>query len=150
MSWTRQLFYKNFSKKWLDDNDIKMYSTINEWKSVVAERFIKTIKNKIYRHMTTVLKYIYFDVLDDIVDKYNKTYHKTIKMTINDVKPGFYAEYNVHSNAKDSKFISDHVKISKYKNIFAKGYAPNWSEEVFVISKIKNTVPWNIYYQWFK
>ena len=97
--------------------------------------------------MTTVLKYIYFDVLDDIVDKYNKTYHKTIKMTINDVKSGFYAEYNVHSNAKDSKFIRDHVKISKYKNIFDKGYAPNWSEGVFVISEINIVLPWNIYYQ---
>ena len=60
-----------------------------------------------------------------------------------DVKSGSYAEYNVDSNAKDPKFkIGDHVRVSKYRNIFAKGYAPNWSEEVFVISKIKNTVPW--------
>ena len=60
-----------------------------------------------------------------------------------DVKSGPYAEYNVDSNAKDPKFkIGDHVRVSKYRNIFAKGYAPNWSEEVFVISKIKNTVPW--------
>ena len=60
-----------------------------------------------------------------------------------DVKSNSYDEYNVDSNAKDPKFkISDHVRISKYKNIFAKGYALNWPEEVFVISKIKNTVPW--------
>ena len=49
----------------------------------------------------------------------------------------------LHSNDKDPKFkVGDHVKISKYKNIFAKGYTPNWSEEVFVIKKVKNTVPW--------
>ena len=60
-----------------------------------------------------------------------------------DVKSNSYAEYNVDFNAKDPKFkIGDHVRISKYKNIFAKVYAPNWSEEVFVISKIKNIVPW--------
>ena len=60
-----------------------------------------------------------------------------------DVKSNSYADYNVDSNKKDPKFhVGDHLRISKYKNIFAKGYTPNWSEEVFVISKIKNTVPW--------
>ena len=94
--------------------------------------------------MTAVSKNPYFDVLDYIVDNYNNTYHRTIKMKPNDVKPDSYAEYNVDSNDKDSKFqAGDHVKISKYKNIFAKGYTSNWSEDVFVISKIKNTVPWN-------
>ena len=93
--------------------------------------------------MTAVSKNVYFDVLDDIVDKYNNTYHETIKMKPIDVKSDSYAEYNVDSNDKDPKFkIGDHVRISKYKNIFAKGYTPNWLEEVFVISKIKNTVPW--------
>ena len=93
--------------------------------------------------MTAVSKNVYFDVLDDIVDKYNSTYHRTIKMKPIDVKSDSYAEYNVDSNDKDPKFkIGDHVRISKYKNIFAKRYTPNWLEEVFVISKIKNTVPW--------
>ena len=120
-----------------------MYSTNNEGKSVVAERFIKTLKNKIYKHMTAVSKNVYFDVLYDLVDKYNSTYHKTIKMKPIDVKPNSYVKCNVNSNEKDPKFkVRDHVRISKYKNIFAKGYAPNWSEEVFVISRIKNTVPW--------
>ena len=92
--------------------------------------------------MTAVSKNVYFDVLDAIVNKYNKTYHKTIEMKPIDVKSDSYAEYNVDSNDKDPKFkVSDHVRISKYKNIFAKGYAPNWSE-VFIISEIKNTVPW--------
>ena len=120
-----------------------MYSTHNEGKSVVAERFIRILKNKIYKHMAAVSKNVYFDVLDDIVDKYNNTYHNTIKMKSIDLKSNSYAEYNVDSNAKDSRFkIGNHVRISKYKNIFAKGYVPNWSAEVFVIKKIENTVPW--------
>ena len=93
--------------------------------------------------MTAISKNVYSDVLDDIVDKYNNTIHKTIKMKPIDVTGDSYAEYNENSNKKNPKFkVGDHVRISKYKNIFAKGYTPNWSEEIFVISKIKNTVPW--------
>ena len=101
-----------------------MYSTNNEGKSIVAERLIRTLKNKIYKYMTLVSKKIYIDKLNDIVNKYNNTYHSTIKM-----KPA-----NV-------KLICDIFKISKYKNILAKGYTPNWSEEVFAIKKVENTVP---------
>ena len=119
-----------------------MYSTYNEGKSVVAERIIRTLKNKIFKHMTAVSKNVYFDVLDDIVNKYNNTVHRTIKMKPIDVTDDSYAEYNEDFNKKDPKFkVGDHVRISKYKNIFAKGYTQNWSEEVFVVSKIKDTVP---------
>ena len=72
-------FYNHNFKKWLANNDISMYSTYNEGKSVVAERFIKTLKNKLYKHMTAVSKNVYYDVLDDIVKKYNNTWHSTIK-----------------------------------------------------------------------
>ena len=93
--------------------------------------------------MTAISKNVYVDVLDDIVNKYNNTVHKTIKMKPIDVTDDSFAEYNEESNKKDPKFkISNHVTISKYKNVFAKGYAFNWSEEVFVINKINNTVPW--------
>ena len=93
--------------------------------------------------MTAISKNVYYDVLDDIVDKYINTVHRTIKMKAIDVTGNSYAEYHENPNKKDSKFqVGDHVRISKYKNIFAKGYTPNWSEDVFVISKIKNTVPW--------
>ena len=89
--------------------------------------------------MKAISKNVYFDVLDDIVNKYNNTVHKTIKMKPIDVTGD---SYNETSNKKDPKFkVGDHVRISKHKNIFAKGYAPNWSEEAFVVSKIKNTVP---------
>ena len=119
-----------------------MYSTYNEGKSVVAERFIRTLKNKIFKHMTVISKNVYFDALDDIVNKYINTVHRTIKMKPIDVTSNSYAEYNEDSNKRDPKFkVGEQVRISKYKNIFAKGYTPNWSEEVFVVSKIKNTVP---------
>ena len=120
-----------------------MYSTHNEGKSVVAERFIRTLKNKIYKHMTAISKNVYYNVLDDIVKIYNNTYHKTIKMKPIDVGDDSFPEYNEESNEKNPKFkVGDHVRISKYKNIFPKPYAPNWSEEIFVVKKIKNTVPW--------
>ena len=120
-----------------------MYSTFNEGKSVVAERFIKTLKNKIYKHMTAISKNVYIDVLDYIVNSYNNTVHRTIKRKPIDVTSDSYTKYSEETNKKSPKFkVNDHVKISNYKNIFAKGYVPNWSEEVFIVSKIKNTVPW--------
>ena len=76
--------------------------------------------------MTATSKNVYFDVLDDIVDKYNNAIHKTIKMKPIEVTDDSFAEYNEKSNKKDPKFkVGDHFRISKYKNIFAKGYAPN-------------------------
>ena len=93
--------------------------------------------------MTAVSRNVYFDVLNDIVDGYNNTYHRTIKMKPIDVGDDSFAEYNEESNEKDPKFkIGDHVRISKYKNIFAKGCTPNWSEKKFIVKKVKNTVPW--------
>ena len=85
----------------------------------------------------------FFDALDDIVNKYNNTVHRTIKMKSIDATSDSYAEHNEDSNEKDTKFkVGYLVRISKYKKFFAKGYTANWSKEVFVISKIKNTVPW--------
>ena len=118
-----------------------MYSTYNEGKSVVAERFIRTLKNKIFKHMTAFSKNVYIDLLNNIVNKYNNTVHKTIKMKPIDVTDDSYVEYNEDFNKKGPKFkVNDHVRISKYKNILVKGYVPNWSEEVFIVNEIKNTV----------
>ena len=120
-----------------------MYSIHNEGKSVVAERFIRTLKNKIYKYMTAISKNVYINELDDIVNEYNNTYHRTIKMKPVDVKDHTYIDFEKEVDDKDSKFkVGDYVRISKYKNIFAKGYTPNWSEDIFVIKKVKNTVPW--------
>ena len=85
---------------------------------------------------------MYINKLDDIVNEYNNAYHRTIKMNPVDVKDNTCIDLKKGVNDKDLKFkVGDHVRISKYKNIFAKGYTPNWSEEVFVIKKVKNTVP---------
>ena len=93
--------------------------------------------------MTAISKNAYIDKLNNIVGEYNDTYHRTIKMKPVDVTDNTYIDFKKEINDKDPKFkVRDHVRISKYKNIFAKGYIPNWSEEVFVVSKIKNTVPW--------
>ena len=94
-----------------------MYSTHNEGKSAVAERFIRTLKNKIYKHMTANSKNAYFDVLDDIVDEYNNTYHKTIKMKPIEVKNGSFPEYNEESNEKDPKFKVGDVIMSGFQSI---------------------------------
>ena len=93
--------------------------------------------------MTSVSKNSFVDKLDDILNKYNNTYHSTIKMKPIDVKSSAYIDSSKEINDEDPKFkISDIVRISKYKKIFAKGYIPNFSEEVFVIKEVKNTVPW--------
>ena len=92
--------------------------------------------------MTSISKNMYIDNLDDIANKYNNTYNRTIKMNPVDVKPDIYSYFNKESNKEGSKVkVCGHVRISKYKNIFAKGYVANWSEEVFVIKKVENTVP---------
>ena len=136
-------FYNKSYTDFLKINNIDMYSTFNEGKSVIAERFIRTLKKKIHMHMTAISKNVYYDASDDIVNKYNNTVHRTIKMKPIDVTNDSFAEYNEESNKKDPKFkIGDHIRTSKYKNIFAKEYAPNWSEEIFISSKINNTVPW--------
>ena len=118
----------------MHDNSNQIYLASIEGESVVAERFIKTYKNKIYKHMTEVLKNLYISKVDEIDGKYNNTYHRT-----NQVKPAnfvsdMYIEYAVERNGKDLEFkVGDHVRISKYKDIFAKGFTPSWSEKVFMI-----------------
>ena len=135
-------FYNVF-KKWLSDNDIILYLTYNKGKSVVAEKFIRTLKNKLYKHMTATGKNVYYDVLDDLVNKYNNTKHSTIKTKPIDVKDKNKRAYIDEHNEKDSRFkVGDRVRISKFKNIFAKGYTPNWSKEIFIVDKINDAVPY--------
>ena len=115
-----------------------MCSTNNEGKFVIAERFIRTLKNKIYKYMTAISKNVYIDKLDDIVKEYNNKYHTSIKMKLVVVTDNTYINVKKEINDKDPKFkVGDYVRISKYKNTFAKGYTPNWSEEIFVINRIK-------------
>ena len=101
-------------KSWLQDNDIEMYSTHNEGKSVVYERFIRTLKNKIYRYMTSIWKNVYVNKLNDMVNKYNNTYHRTIKMKPVDVKSSASVDFDKKNNKEDPKFkVGDCIRISK-------------------------------------
>ena len=104
---------------------------------------IRTLKTEIYKYMTSVSKKVYIDKLDDIVSEHNNIYHRTIKMKPVEIKDNTYINFKKEVNDSDPKFkVGDHVRISKHKNIFAKGYTPNWSEKDFVIEKVKNTTPW--------
>ena len=88
----RSEFYNSFFLKWLKDNDIEIHSIHNERKSVVAERFIRTLKTKIYKYMISISKIVYIYKLDDTVNEYNNTYHRTIKMEPVDVKDNTYID----------------------------------------------------------
>ena len=110
-------------KSWLEKNTMDMYSTLNEGKSVVAEWFIRILKNKIDEHMISISKYVYIDKLDDIVNEYNNAYRRTIKMKHVDVKDNTCIDIIKKFNDKYPTFqVGDHVRISKYENIFAKRY----------------------------
>ena len=107
-------FYNSSFKKWLQDNDIARCSAHNEGKSVAAQRFIRTLKNKIYKYMTSLSKNVYIDKLDDIVNEYNNAYHRTIKVKPIDVKDNTHIIIDKEINNKDPKFkVGDHVRISK-------------------------------------
>ena len=121
-------------KSWLHENDIEMYSAHTEEKFVVAERFVRDLNNKMYNHLTVVSKNVYIAKLHEIVHKYINKYHRTIKIKSSDVNSDTYIDCDVKHNDKDSNFkIGDHLRISKYKNIFATSYTPDCSEEVLVI-----------------
>ena len=140
-------FYNKVFDMWLKDEGIEMYLMYNEGScksmKVVAERFIRTLKNKLYKHMTSVGKDVYYDVLDDIVEKYNNSVNRSIGMKPKDVGSDDEAAYVEASNEKGAKFsVGDRVRISNFKNTFAKGYTPNWSKEIFVVSRVKNTLSW--------
>ena len=97
-------FYNSSFKKWLKDNDIKMYSIYNEGKSVVAETFIRTLKTKIYKHMTSISKNVYIDKLNDIANEYDNTYHRIVKVKPVDVKHNTYIDSSKDVNDKDLKY----------------------------------------------
>ena len=119
-----------------------MYSTYNEGKSVAVGRFIRTLKNKLYKHMTATNKSVYYNVLNDVVSEYNNNKHSTVKMKPIDNKNNKRV-YIHEDKEKSARFnAGDRVRISKFKNIFAKGYTPNWTKEIFIVDKINDTVPY--------
>ena len=110
-------FYNNLFKRFLKINNIEMYSTYNEGKSVATERFIKTLKNKIFKHMAAISKNVYFDVLEDIVNKYNKTVDRSIKIKPIEVASDSYAEYNEDSKEKGSHWLEEVIVVSKISDL---------------------------------
>ena len=106
-------------KSWLQDNNIEMYSTHNKEKSVLAERFLRTLKNKFYKYTISISKNMYIDKLDDIVDKYNNAYHRTINMKPANVKSSIYIDFNIENNKECPKFkVGGHARMSKLKIFF--------------------------------
>ena len=130
--------YNQLFKRFLKINNIEVYSTYNEGKSVVAERFNRTLKSKIFKHMKAVLKNVYFDVLDDIINKYNSTIHRTIKMKPIDFTSDSYAEYIEDSNEKDPKFkVSDRVKYENTKIFLLKDTPKVGQKKFLLLVKLK-------------
>ena len=141
--YNRSEFFNRSMKSWLQDNNMEMYSTHNEEKSVVAERFIRTLKENLQMYDFNNEECV-FDKLADTANKYSNTYHRVIEMK--PLKSTTYIDFNKENNKEDPKLkVHDHLKMWKYKNIFAKGSCPNWSEEIFMIKKVKNTVPWTYF-----
>ena len=131
-------FYRRSLKSWLEKNAIEIYSTHNEEKSIAAERFIRTLKNKIHKYMTSISKNLYIYKSDDMVNKYNNTCPKKIKMKPVYLKSDTYINFSKKTNDKDPKFkIDGIVRISKCKTIFGNSYSPNWCEEFFWLKKLK-------------
>ena len=131
-------FYYRSMKSWLEQNATQMYSLHNKGKSVVAERFIRTLKNKIYKYMTSISKNVYTVKLDEIVNKNNNTYHRIVIMKPVDVKPSMYIDFNKENNKEGSKFkVGDHGRISKYESIFAKAMLQIGLKKFFLLKTLK-------------
>ena len=126
----------------LDNNDILKYATHNEYKSVIAERFMKALKAKIYKKMTANDSKSYLSYLNKLADQYNNTYHHSInKIPIKADYSAFTEKIETHSKAPKFK-VNDRVRITKYKNIFSKIYTENWSREIFIIDSVLKNNPW--------
>ena len=119
-----------------------MYSTHNEGKSVIAERFIKTLKAKIYKKMTASNSKSYLPYLNKLVHQNNNTYHHPIKKKTIDADYSALTE-KIETNSKVPKFkVNDRARITKYRNIFSKDYTKNWSREIFIIDSVLKANPW--------
>ena len=131
-------FFNRSMKLWPEFNDIEIYTANYRGKSVVAERFIRDLKNKTYKSMTSVSKNVHIDKLVEILYKYSNTCHSAIKMKAVDVNSTTSIDFSKENNKEHPKFkVGNDVRISKYKSIFVKGYTQDWSELVFVIRKVK-------------
>lgn len=143
-------FYNADMTRLLDKYRINRYSTYTSKKAAIVERFNRTLKRKIYQQFSLRGNYKWVDIIQDLVDEYNRTRHRTIKMAPKDVNSENeqYLLDTVFNYKKTVPFtniikfgVGDHVRLSKYKNVFGKGYLPNWTTEIFTVKKIQYTNP---------
>lgn len=145
-------FYNSFFQKLMKSNKINHYSTFSNMKACMVERFIRTIKNKIWKQFSLQGTYKWITIYEDLVKRYNNTKHRTIKMKPSSVRGKQIEKHllhnvyckreNVLSNRKPPKYqVGDFVRISKYKADFTKGYRPSWSTEIFKIDQVRKTIP---------
>jgi len=141
-------YYNKDVKYLLKKEGVELYSTENEEKSSVVERWNRTMKSNMYKYFTANLTRTYLDVLPEMVEKYNNTYHRSIKMTpvqASNPKNSEKVYFNLYKNMPEKtepKFqIGDRVRIFKKKNIFDKGFTTNWTKELFIITEVQNTIP---------
>lgn len=146
----RKEFYNSHMTKLLEKYRINRYSTYSSKKTAIVERFNRTIKNKIYRQFSLRGNYKWLDILPELVDEYNGSRHRTIKMAPKEVDSDneqqlldtVYNYKRIIPAKSNVKFkIGDDMRLSKYKNVFAKGYLPNWTTEIFTVKKIQYTDP---------
>ena len=129
-------------QEWLGNNNILMYSTHNEGESVIAERFMKTLKTKIYVKMTASDSKSYLSYLNKSVGQYNNTYHHYIGKKPTNANYSALTE-KIEMNPKAPKIkVNDRVKITKYNKIFSNVYTENWSREIFIIDSVLKSNPW--------
>ena len=142
-------FYNKTFKKYLEQNDIHMYSTHNEGKAVVVERFNRTIKTRMWKYFSANSTTRYFDILPALLQQYNHSVHRSTGMTPHDASQKENEEEvriklqgKSRARAPKAKFrIGEQVRIAKLKRHFEKGYSPNWTEEVFVVDQVLPTRP---------
>ena len=134
------IYSKQF-KSLMDENKIELYSTNSELKAVFVERFNRTLENKLFPIMTYRGEQKWYDILQQVVDKYNNTIHSTIKMTPKEAIATKNLHFEEHKYKNPRYNVGDYVRISKIKSIFAKGYTINWSYELFIIYEVLNTRP---------
>ena len=140
-------FYNSTFESLMKKNNIHMYSSFSNKKASICERFNRTLKEKMWKMFSLRGKYKWIDKISELVSNYNNTVHRTIKMKPNqvtsknakDLYDEIYRKNSLRMRVKSKFRVGDYVRISKYKHVFEKGYQPNWTTEIFKISKVKNT-----------
>ena len=140
-----QKIYDLFGK-----HDIEYFSSRSEKKASIVERLNKTLKTRMWKYFTANETEVWYDIIDDLVNDYNNSFHSGIGMTPTEARDpknsdtvwyNLYGDFLLHDFGKPKFKVKDHVRISKYKTIFTKGYLPNYTEEIFKVQQVIYTKP---------